>query len=141
MNLVFVAGLVSTWAMVGLIWTMQLVHYPMLAAYSAVEPATAVADHQRRITPIVGPLMAVEAVTALTLLVSRPETLTVLSAWIAALLLGVALLSTAVIQVPLHTRLAAGHDRRAASRLISTNWIRTVAWTGRAVVLAMAAAT
>ncbi len=73
MNLVFVAGLVSTWAMVGLIWTMQLVHYPMLAAYSAVEPATAVADHQRRITPIVGPLMAVEAVTALTLLVSRPK--------------------------------------------------------------------
>jgi hypothetical protein len=45
----------ATWAMVGLIWMVQLVHYPMLATYSAVAPATAAADHQRRISWVVGP--------------------------------------------------------------------------------------
>ena len=55
---------------------------------------TAAVDHQRRISWVVGPLMAVEGVTALVLLVDRPATMSVVSAWVAAALLGVALLST-----------------------------------------------
>jgi uncharacterized membrane protein len=123
--------------MVGLIWMVQVVHYPMLAQMSALQPVTAAVDHQRRISRVVGPLMAAEGVTALVLLADRPQTMSVLSAWVAAALLGVALLSTVLVQVPLHARLAAAHDDEVAARLVTTNWVRTAAWTARGVLLAV----
>jgi len=136
-----VVSAVATWAMVGLIWMVQLVQYPMLATYSSLAPATAAADHQRRITWVVGPLMFAEGVTALILLVDRPDTMPAWSAWMAAAWLGVALGSTALIQVPLHARLAEHHDGDVARRLVASNWIRTVAWTMRGLVLAWVLAT
>ncbi|MGF1598068.1 MAG: hypothetical protein ACFCVK_14225 [Acidimicrobiales bacterium] len=138
---VLVISAAATWGMVGVIWMVQVVHYPMLAGYSAVAPVRAAVDHQRRITSVVGPLMTAEGVTALILLVDRPATMGALSAWIAAALLGVALLSTIAIQVPLHSRLAGGHDEGAARQLITTNWLRTAAWTCRGLVLAAVLAT
>jgi hypothetical protein len=56
-------------------------------------------------------------------------------------LLGVALISTVVVQVPLHARLAERHDVRDAARLISSNWVRNVAWAMRGLVLAWVLAT
>ena len=141
MTAVLVAGAAATWAMVGVIWVMQLVHYPMLVAYSAASPVTAATDHQRRITWVVGPLMAVEGATTVALLVERPATMGVISAWVAAALLGVALASTWLLQVPMHSVLARGHDDEAGRRLIATNWIRTAAWTARGIVLAAVLAT
>jgi hypothetical protein len=126
----------ASWAMVGLIWMVQLVHYPMLAMYSAAAPATAAADHQRRISWVVGPLMVAEGFSALILLAERPATMPAWSAWAAAALLGVALTSTVMVQVPLHARLAERHDVRDAAQLISSNWVRTVAWTVRGLLLA-----
>lgn len=134
---VLVISTAATWGMVGVIWMVQHVHYPMLAEYSAIEPGRAAVDHQRRIAPVVGPLMAAEGVTALILLVERPATMAASSAWLAAALLGVALSSTIAIQVPLHGRLAEGHDEAVARRLITTNWVRTAAWTARGTVLAL----
>ncbi len=136
-----VVATASTWGMVGVIWMVQVVQYPQLAAHSALAPGTAAVDHQRRISWVVGPLMAAEGVTALILLVDRPDTMAASSAWIAAVLLAVALGSTVLVQVPLHTRLAEGHDPRVAERLISTNWVRTVAWTARGLLLAWVLAT
>ena len=137
---VLVASTVATWGMVGLIWMVQIVHYPMLVHYSEAVPGTAARDHAHRITFVVGPLMAVEGVTALILLGWRPDGMGWFSAWLAAALLGVALLSTVLVQVPLHTRLGQGHDPEAAARLLRTNWVRTIAWTARGVVLAVALA-
>jgi hypothetical protein len=55
-------------------------------------------------------------------------------AWAGLALLGVIWSSTAFVQVPLHRRLEAGPDARAQHRLTLTNWVRTVAWSGRAVL-------
>ncbi|MGI9642283.1 MAG: hypothetical protein ACR2N9_05825, partial [Acidimicrobiia bacterium] len=117
---VLVAGAAATWAMVGLIWLIQIVHYPMLVLYSEGVPATALANHQRRIAWVVVPLMAIEAVTALILLFDQPETMSSGAAWVAAGLIALALLSTATVQVPLHRRLAEGHEPRVARSLVST---------------------
>lgn len=141
MNVVLVIGTAATWAMVGLIWMVQVVHYPLLGQLSAFAPGSAAADHQRRISWVVGPLMAAEGVTALALLVARPPTMGAPAAWVAATLLGVALLSTVAVQVPQHTRLATGHDDATVAALISGNWIRTAAWTARGVLLAAVIAT
>lgn len=136
MTVVLVLGAAATWGMVGVIWIVQVLQYPMLAGYSRLSPITAAVEHQRRISWVVGPLMAVEGLTALVLLVERPASMDPASAWVAAGLLGVALSSTVLVQVPLHTRLARGHDPVAARRLVSTNWVRTLAWTARGVLLA-----
>ena len=59
---------------------------------------------------------------------------------LAAALIGLALvvvvwLSTALLQVPRHTNLGSGFDRRAWSRLMLSNWVRTVAWSARGVLV------
>ena len=133
---VLVVSTVAARAMVGLIWMVQVVHYPTLATYSELAPATAAMDHQKRISWVVGPLMVAGGVTALILLFDRPTTMSGWSAWVAAGLLGVALLSTVLVQVPLHTRLAEHHDVDAVRRLIVSNWVRTVAWMARGMLLA-----
>ncbi len=138
---VLVASTVAAWAMVGLIWTIQMVHYPMLVELSALQPARAAQWHQRRISYVVGPPMAVEGVTALVLLGWRPDTMSAASAWAAAALLGVALGATILLQVPVHSVLATGHDEHACRRLLRENWIRTIAWTARGLLLAGVLAT
>jgi len=44
-------------------------------------------------------------------------------------------LSTALLQVPLHGRLVERFAERDAARLTATNWIRTVCWTLRSLLL------
>jgi hypothetical protein len=44
--------------------------------------------------------------------------------------------STFLVQVPLHERLSAGWDAAAHQRLVASNWVRTVLWTVRAVLVA-----
>lgn len=120
----------ATVAMVGLVWFVQLVHYPLFAHVGRDGFARYEAQHARRTTWLVAPLMLVEAATALVLLAADPSLLTVAG----AALLGIVWLSTALVQVPLHGRLERGFDAEAHRRLVRSNAVRTAAWTGRAVI-------
>jgi hypothetical protein len=46
-------------------------------------------------------------------------------------------LSTFVLQVPIHNRLKAGKEDREIRHLVATNWIRTAAWSLKAVVVSI----
>ena len=118
----------TTLAMTSVIWFVQLVHYPLFPHASAGDFRAFAAEHQRRTTWIVAPLMLVEAGTA-TLLLFSPYSPPLV--WLGWLLLVSIWASTAFVQVPLHARLAAGFDAQAARRLVRSNWGRTVAWTAR----------
>jgi hypothetical protein len=120
----------ATVAMAGLAWFVQLVHYPLFAQVGRDGFARYEAEHTRRTTWLVAPLMLAEAASTLVLLVADPSTLTV----VGAALLGVVWLSTALVQVPLHGRLQRGFDADAHRRLVRSNAVRTAAWTGRAVI-------
>lgn len=124
----------ATWFMVGLIWLVQAVHYPLFAAVGPEGFRAYEAGHVRRITPVVGPAMLVEAVSAGWLLV-RPDADRALAAAGCALVV-VCWLSTALLQVPQHRVLEKGYDERAVRALVRTNWVRTVAWTARGVIAA-----
>jgi len=120
--------------MVGVIWFVQLVHYPLLALIG-VDRAPAIAvEHQRRTAWVVGLPMATEGVTTLILLVSRPDGVDVWLPWLGAVLLTVALGSTVLLSVPLHEKMANSPDTTVGHRLVVTNWPRTIAWSARAVV-------
>ena len=56
--------------------------------------------------------------------------------FVAALaLIGVIWLSTFLVQVPLHDLLGQGFDPDRHAALVRTNWIRTLAWSARGVLL------
>lgn len=129
-----VLNLVATCVMVGVIWFVQLVHYPLLSTIG-VDRAPAVAiEHQRRTAWVVGPPMAVEGVTTLALLVARPDGVSVLLPWVGATVLAVVLASTVFLSVPLHEKMATAPDDGIGRRLVATNWPRTIGWTLRAGV-------
>lgn len=131
MKLVFLIHLLATLVMVGVIWTVQVVHYPLFAGVGADGWPAYEAAHQRRITPVVGPAMVVELVTAVWLVLARPAAFPAWAVVLGAGLVGVIWASTAFVQVPLHAALSGGFDPDAHARLVATNWVRTAAWTVR----------
>ena len=137
MRFLLVLQLLSTLAMFGLIWFVQVVHYPLFLAVGAPQFAAYEAAHANRTTFVVAPLMLVELATAALLLVPRLRLpgMTNLEVWTGALLVAVVWASTALIQVPLHNRLHAGYSAAAIGTLVATNWIRTAAWSLRAALV------
>ncbi len=123
----------ATVAMTGVIWFVQLVHYPLFRFAAGGDFADFAATHQSRTTLVVAPLMSVELVSALLLFGGGASGSRGLA--IAGLLvLGAIWLSTAFVQVPLHRRLARGFDGDAARLLVRSNWFRTIGWSARSVI-------
>ena len=131
--------LASTLALVGLIWTIQLVHYPLMARVGADFVAYHSA-HCARIAWLVAPLMGLEALTSVMLLAQRPAGVSATWAWVGIGLVALIWIATALLSVPEHSRLQQGFDAAAVERLVRTNWIRTVAWTVRGVLVVWIAA-
>lgn len=133
-----VAHALASGFMAGLIWTMQLVHYPLFAIVGDQQGEERFAryerSHMNRISLIVAPMMLLEASTAVGLLVMRPEALPAWMLWLGFAFLLVNWVSTATLQGPMHQRLAQRFDEALVRRLVATNWIRTIAWSARAVL-------
>ncbi|MHC4933636.1 MAG: hypothetical protein ACYTGV_15760 [Planctomycetota bacterium] len=135
MAIVFHLQLLCALALTGLIWTVQLVHYPLFRWVRGPEFPQFHREHSLRISWIVGLLMPVELATAI-LMVAVPHVgVSRTAAWVGLVLVGVIWLSTALLQVPQHRRLAGGYDPAAHNLLMRSNWIRTWAWTARALLL------
>lgn len=122
----------ATIMMAGLIWFVQLVHYPLFAFVGASNFLRYEREHTRRVTWIVAPLMGLEAVTAVVLVFLVDGTTLRVIAIAGLLLVAVIWASTAFLQAPCHRTLSAGFNAAAARRLVTTNWLRTSAWTARA---------
>ena len=137
-HLVLLTNLASTWFMVGLIWFVQVVHYPLFASVPGDGFAAYHKQHVRRTTWVVGPVMLVELTTALALLWLRPAGRPAWAPWLGLALLAVAWGSTWRLQIPRHNELAACYAHAAHGSLCRTNWLRTVAWTGRGFLLVYA---
>jgi hypothetical protein len=125
-----------TWALIGLIWTIQLAHYPLFAQVGQDAFQDYHTRYTNRITWVVGPLMLTEISTAAGLLLVADCR----DSWFLASLAPLAFiwLSTWRVQIPLHEKLAKGYDARAHHRLVVTNWWRTTAWSLRGFCLIMA---
>ena len=129
-----VAQVVGSVGMFGVIWIMQIVHYPLMRFVSGEQFARFETAHRVRISWVVGPLMLIEGVCVLAFLFAPPAGLPWWLPWVGAGVEALAIGTTAVISAPLHEQLNAHFDEATLHRLVATNWIRTVAWTCRAVV-------
>lgn len=116
--------------MTGLIWLVQVVHYPLFASVDAAAFPAYHRQHIRLITLVVGPLMLVEAGAAIAIAVLQLASPWL--AWAGVVLLAVVWGTTMLMSVPQHDALARGFSASAHTALVATNWIRTIAWTARA---------
>lgn len=125
--------LVATAYMTGLIWFVQLAHYPLLADVGEPSFRRYQQHNLARTTWAVLPVMVAELLLAVALSIWPPPERAAM-AWLGLGLAVAIWLSTFVLQVPCHTRLQSGFDARAWRRLVGSNWLRTVLWTARTVV-------
>ena len=127
----------ATALMTGIIWFVQIVHYPLFGKVPAGGFTDYEQSHTVRTGVVVAPLMLLELATAASLpLLHTPLSFTPI--YLAALgCLALIWASTFLIQVPLHGLLEKRHDATAIRRLVATNWIRTVLWSVRLGLLAL----
>ena len=135
-NLLLLANFASTWTMVGVIWIVQVVHYPLFNRVGEEGFSRYAEDHVRLITFIVGPAMLIEAFTSVFLLYYIGKNFPGWALWCGIVLLGVAWFTTLIFSVPQHHILTQGFDERAYRTLVTTNWLRTIAWTLRGALTA-----
>lgn len=121
-----VLNLVITGALIGLIWIVQLVHYPSFHFIAEIDFSAFHGHHTRSITWIVLPLMLGELALGFYLAAQANWAMSYLWPFVMVVLLW---LSTFLVQVPLHNALGAGKDPALIDRLVQTNWWRTALWT------------
>ncbi len=123
----------ATCYMLGLIWFVQVVHYPLMDRVAPPAFPAFEAEHMRRTGLVVAPVMLLELGTAL--LIVHLRLLPVSLALANLVLLGIIWASTFLVQAPAHRRMRAGFLGPTHRRLVRTNWLRTLLWTLRAVLL------
>ena len=130
-----IAQTFATLYMTGLIWFVQLVHYPMFAKVSHDVFVEYERVHQARTLWAVGPMMLLELAAAIAMLSVRPPGVPGWVGWVGLGLLLVIDGSTAVFFGQQHGRLSAGFDAELHRQLVDWNWVRTIGWTARGVLL------
>jgi hypothetical protein len=125
---------VVAWFLTGLIWTVQIVHYPLFVGVSSERFVAYETAHSSRITALLAGPWALQGVTTAWLLLTRPPSLPLGLIVVSVVLAAVPVVVTLALSVPAHQVLGRGFDAGAHARLVSTNWLRTAAWTLHAVV-------
>ncbi|HKM52571.1 MAG TPA: hypothetical protein VJY33_04115 [Isosphaeraceae bacterium] len=132
---VFLAHMAATLLMTGVIWFVQVVHYPLFADIGKAGFSSYEQRHTALTTWVVGPPMFVEAATAVLLFWFRPAGILTWQLGSGLALLAIVWLSTAFFQVPCHELLSKAFEPSVHERLVVTNWIRTAAWSLRALLV------
>ncbi len=132
----FIITLALTLYMTGMIWSMQILEYPLFALVGQKEfPAY----HQRhnRGLPFLVILPSIGAfVSAVVLIFTHPARLPLWSSIVIAVLDFFIIVATAALEAPLHARLdREGYSPALIRQLVQGNWIRTLLWTVNAIIL------
>lgn len=118
--------------MVGMIWTIQLVHYPLFANVGPDSYVAFQAEHVDRIGPFLLVPWLLEGLTLLGVLwlafFDDRRDLRV-PALIGAAAMAVVLAISGFWSAPAHADLADGFDRAVHDRLMTANLVRSIAWT------------
>jgi uncharacterized membrane protein len=126
--------LIATVFMTGVIWIIQILHYPLFNMVGRDNFAAYEAAHTNLITVVVMPAMLLELILTAMIFFAPPANIPSSLNWLNAILLVIIWLSTAFLQVPQHSILAGGFIESAYRMLVNSNWIRTIAWSSKAVI-------
>lgn len=127
-----IAHMASTLFMVGLIWTIHYVHYPLFAHVGESTYVAFQSEHVNRIGKLLLLPWLTEGITllgvlALAFLGNRRDLR--LPAFLNGAGMAIALVISGVWSAPAHGELADGFDADVHQRLMNANLVRTLAWT------------
>ena len=128
------ANLAISWGLLILIWLVQLIIYP---GFYLIPSELFVSYHRWyviRISAVVLPLMVAELILTIWWILSDAYSSISL---LAGFLIITVWLSTFVLQVPIHNQLRNSKVDKLIRRLVVTNWIRTVAWSLKTVLVSI----
>lgn len=119
--------------MVGVIWVIQLVHYPSFNYIEKQRYSNFQSFHMTRISYVVIPVMLIELLTLVLLIYSMDQiNIELVLSGIILLLIWVI---TAIFFSGAHQKLTLGYDKSVVGNLIQMNWSRTLLWTFRLILL------
>ena len=121
----------STSLMVGIIWVIQLLHYPAFNFIKESDYVEFQHFHMQRISFIVVPVMILELFSAFMLVYYVRSNLLILC----LIILLFIWLITFVFFTKLHQSLLGGYDKIIVNKLVQINWSRTVLWSLRLIIL------
>ena len=124
--------IISTSIMVGVIWVMQLVHYPSFKYVKESDYIIFQKYHMSNISYIVFPVMFTELITALIILFFGEKSLFFVLSLICLFLIWVI---TGVLFTKYHSILKEGKDLMIIEKMIKANWIRALLWTMRLIMI------
>ena len=124
----------TVFGMFGVIWIVQIVQYPSFHHIEETQFSRFHQHHAAAISWIVLPLMVTELFAAVWLCF-EPPSFNILWQYLLLVLTLMIWGSTFLVQVPLHRKLAAGKDPVLIEKLVTSNWVRTVAWTTKALLI------
>jgi len=133
-TILVITHLAAALVLVGIIWTVQLVHYPLMALVGVDRFAAYERAHAPRMATVVMMPWTLQGATTGLLLIAPPAGVPSALLWGTAVSAAIPVVVTVGASVPAHRRLAAGFDADAHRRLVVTNWIRTASWTAHGVL-------
>lgn len=123
-ELIALLNFVTSFLMMGVIITTQIVNYPLFLSISKNDFNNFHSKYVNKITAIVMPLMITELILSIILLISIQNYMTILIFTTMSLIF----ISTIFIQVPIHKKIEKEANKNLLNKLIQTNWIRTILW-------------
>ena len=132
-NFVLLGHLIFTSIMTGVIWVIQIVHYPSFhfiekELYTAFQKF-----HMNKISIIVIPIMLAELITGMMLFLDKSAKSPFLI--VSFVILVLIWLITGVFFSKAHNELMTGYQELVVNQLVVMNWIRTLLWTFRLLLL------
>ena len=134
-SFLFYLHLVATSIMIGVIWVVQLVHYPSFHYIDRNRYGLFQEFHMRNISRIVFPVMFIELITGLLLVQSPIFGNSNIFFYIAFILLIIIWFLTATLFISIHKNLSNGYNKNIIYRLVNLNWLRTILWSLRMVFI------
>lgn len=133
-NIAFVVHVLTSFFLLGLIWFVQVVHYPLFRKVKTETPDYFIA-HQRLTGFVVMLPMVLQLGTAIRFLrfpvpyvspqVTLANLILILLVWVL----------TFTVLVPQHRKLARAYDVRAVDILVRANFARTLLWTAQSALV------
>ena len=134
-NFIFYLHIVATSIMIGVIWVIQLVHYPSFHYIDRNRYELFQDFHMRNISWIVFPVMSVELVTGILLIQSPIFGSSNKLFFISMILLALIWFLTATLFISIHKNLSKGFNKDIINKLVNLNWLRTILWSLRIVFI------
>ena len=131
----FMIHLVSTSFMVGVIWIVQLVHYPTFLFIDEQKSYDFQKFHMSRISYIVMPAMTTELFSGIYIYIYSNMAIDSNLFLLALTILIINWVITALVFVKMHNKLLINYKIEIISLLVKWNWLRTLLWSVRLILL------